>query len=52
MELNNDVPALDAQAGDVVGYCLSTGIVYAPPFTGPALAEALWPDEWSILPPG
>lgn len=32
--------------------CLSTGIVYAPPFSGLALTELLWPDEWSVLPPG
>lgn len=30
--------------------CLSTGIFYAPPLTGAALADVLWPEEWSIVP--
>lgn len=32
--------------------CQSTGIVYAPPFSGAALLELVFPDDWSLLPPG
>lgn len=32
--------------------CPSIGIVYAPPLTLAALTELLFPDNWSILPPG
>lgn len=32
--------------------CPSVGIVYVPPLAQAALLELLFPDDWSILPPG
>lgn len=32
--------------------CAATGIVFAPPFDLLVLQELLFPDEWSIIPPG
>lgn len=45
-------PLIIERDGQQFPSCLSTGIFYAPPFAAPALAELLWPDEWSLLPPG
>jgi hypothetical protein len=50
--LSNDYPEHGLEAGMVVGMCPSTGIVYLPPFDAAVLGEALWPDDWSIVPPG
>jgi hypothetical protein len=32
--------------------CLSTGVVYVPPFSGALLLEMLYPDNWSLRPEG
>jgi hypothetical protein len=47
-----DGPLIAEEDGKFSAYCPSIGVVYAPPFTLGALAELLFPDDWSILPPG
>lgn len=52
LEAPQDYPEYGIQEGDVMGACPSIGVIYLPPFSGAALAEMLWPEDWSLLPPG
>lgn len=45
-------PLITQKNGREYPSCLSTGVVYAPPFTIPALVDLVFPDDWSVLPPG
>ena len=47
-------PLIYEDSGGTTHYlaCPEAGIIYAPPLTAAALLELLFPDSWSIIPPG
>jgi hypothetical protein len=47
-----DVPEHGIVVGDQMWACMSYGVVYPEPVLPAVLAELLFPDDWSILPPG
>lgn len=49
---NQTSEALGLEPGDTEWTCLSYGIVYPTPIAQGILAELLFPDDWTLLPPG
>ena len=45
-------PQAPYQTGREYAGCPVTGVFYAPPLTAAVLADILWPEQWSIVPPG
>jgi hypothetical protein len=48
----NQQPTILEHNGNKYPTCVSQGVFYAPPFLQAVLAELLWPQAWSLIPPG
>lgn len=51
-QMIRDVSGALGTAGLYYPSCSATGVVYAPPLSGAALIEMLFPDNWGLVPPG
>lgn len=45
------IPSLGLEPGDVLWGCMQYGVVYMPAIVPPLLAELLFPDDWSLVIP-